>query len=388
MTLPRSPEAAGALFRRLAALLLLSFALVATMLGVAGPASASHAAAPQWPYQVYRPANLSKAQPVPLVVIPTGDINYMVTHTLFNQAADRGGFVVAYAQILKSYNDVAHGQPDSAANPYPDMLFLSDVIDKVTAAEHIDPNRVYMAGFSLGGTMSYRAGCVLASKLAGVASVGGVVAVTTCVPSRPVSVFAVNGTSDTSYSANPGHWPSAASAVGLWRGFDGCNATPTANSTSGAVSTQTWGSCRSGSVVQFATITSGTHIWPGEPGIAKSSPDGQLDATAAISSFILSVPHAVSRPTFTASLASVTVKPGKPRTIVVRLTASAAGTVKASLAAAKHVVYSHSFTAQAGGTALRLKLSPHVKAGKYTLTLALKSASGTKTLQRTLHVPR
>ena len=36
------------------------------------------------------------------------------------------------------------------------MLYLSDVIDKVTAAENIDPNRVYMTGFSLGGTMSYQ----------------------------------------------------------------------------------------------------------------------------------------------------------------------------------------------------------------------------------------
>jgi len=372
---------------KLVAGLVLGTALIATTLGSATAASTSHAAAPQWPYQVYRPSTLPKAHPVPLIVIPTGDINYMVRTTLFNQAADRGGFVVAYAQILKSYNDIAHTQPDTAANPYPDMLFLSDVIDKVTAAENIDPTRVYMAGFSLGGTMSYRAGCILATKLAGVASVGGVLANANCVPSRPVSLFAVNGTSDPSYAASAGHWPSAASAVDLWKGFDGCAPGTTASTTSGAVSMQTWGSCRSGSVVQFATIASGTHVWPGEPGIAKSSPDGQLDATAAISSFILSVPHA-SNPALTATIAGVTVKSGKPRSIVVRITANAAGTVLASLAAGSRVVYSHSFASRTRTTSIRLKLSSRVKAGTYKLTLTLKTANGAKVLHRTVRVPR
>ena len=53
---------------------------------------------------------LSKAKPVPLVVIPSGDTSSMQRMTNFNQAADRGGFVVVYPQIVKSYNDIAHAQ--------------------------------------------------------------------------------------------------------------------------------------------------------------------------------------------------------------------------------------------------------------------------------------
>jgi poly(3-hydroxybutyrate) depolymerase len=381
MTLPPSSEAAGALCCRLAALLLLSIALIATMLGAVGPASASHAAGPQWPYQVYRPSTLSKAQPVPLVIIPTQDINYMITHTLFNQAADRGGFVVAYAQIIKSYDDVAKVQGESVTNPYPDMLFLSDLIDTVTASENIDPGRVFMAGFSLGGSTSFRAGCVLAPKLAGVASVGGVVTNPKCVPSRPVSVYALNGTGDPTYRVAP-------SGVDLWKGFDGCAATPTSSSTSGAVTVQTWGPCKAGSAVKFATVAGGQHVWFGEPGLlGTKTPDGQIDATSVISSFFLSVPHA-SKVALTASIASVVVKPGKPRSIVVRLVSNAAETVHASLAAGKRIVYSHSFASRVGTTVLRLRLSSRVKTGSYKLTLALKGASGAKVLQRAVHVPR
>jgi hypothetical protein len=307
--------------------------------------------------------------------------------TNFDQAADRGGFVVVYPQILKSYNDAAHAQPDSAGNPYPDMQFLSDVIDKVTAAENIDSNRVYMTGFSLGATMSYRAGCVLASKLAGIAPVAGVIVSPGCVPSRPVSVFAVNGTSDSAAPYNGGSgFMSVASAVNLWKGFDGCGQAST-KSTSGAVTTEIWAACRNGAVVQLATIATGSHIWPGQPGLAKTSPDGQLDATAAISSFILSVPHAVKQ-TLAATLTGVTVKRGKPRAIVVRLASNAVGIVRASLVSGTRTVYAHSFTARAGTTSFRIRLAAGVKPGAYRLTLALKSAIGTKVFQRAVRIPR
>jgi hypothetical protein len=179
----------------------------------------------------------------------------------------------------------------------------------------------------------------------------------------------------------------APNAVNSWKAFDGCAATPTASSTSGAVTVQTWGSCKAGSSVKFATVTGGQHVWFGEPGLATSSPDGQIDATSVISSFFLSVPHA-SKAVLSASISSIVVKPGKPRSIVVRLVANAAGTVHASLAAGKRIVYSHSFASHVGTTVLRLRLSSRVKTGGYKLTLALKGASGAKVLQRAVHVPR
>jgi polyhydroxybutyrate depolymerase len=369
---------------------LVAAAIVAFGTSVA-PAQSAHSAGPAWPYTVYRPASLSKAKPVPLILVPGGDISYMQRTTNFNQAADRGGFVVVYPQIVKSYNDVAHAQGETAASPYPDMLFLSDVIDKVTAAENIDPSRVYMTGFSLGGTMSYRAGCILASKLAGIAPVAGVVVNPNCAPSKPVSVFAVNGSNDSAAPYNGGGgFMSVSSTIDLWKGFDGCAKTSNAKATSGAVTTETWSACKSGAVVQLATIATGSHIWPGQPGLSKTSPDGQLDATSAISSFILSVPHAAAptAPALTATISSVSVKQGKPRRIVVKLASNTAGTLRATLLLGKKPVASHVFAARAGTTSMTLPLSTGVKSGSYHLTLALKTASGPKVFQRSVRIPR
>jgi polyhydroxybutyrate depolymerase len=348
----------------------------------------AHSAGPAWPYTVYRPASLAKTNPVPLVVVPGGSISDMQQMTNFNQAADRGGFVVVYPQIVKSYNDVVHAQGETAANPYPDMMFLSDVIDKVTAAENIDPKRVYMTGFSLSATMSYRAGCVLASKLAGIAPVAGVVVNPSCVPSKPVSVFAINGSNDSSAPyGGGGGFISVSATMDLWKAADGCGKTSSSKTTSGAVTTETWAPCRDGAIVRLATIAGGSHIWPGRPGLSKTSADGQLDATAAISSFILSVPQAVV-PTLSAHVASVAVKPGKPRRIVVQLSSSVAGTLRATLMLGKRAVITHLFTARAGTTSMSLLLPTRVKPGAYHLTLALKTATGPKTFVRSLRVPR
>jgi len=110
---------------RVRALVLRSALVAAAIVAFGASVAPARSAGPAWPYTVYRPASLSKAKPVPLVVIPGGDISSMQRMTNFNQAADRGGFVVVYPQIVKSYNDMAHAQGETAASPYPDMLFLS-----------------------------------------------------------------------------------------------------------------------------------------------------------------------------------------------------------------------------------------------------------------------
>src|SRR5205823_4939492 len=93
---------------RVRATVVVSAALLAAI-GVSGASSAlgARSASPSWPYKVYRPANLSKSVRVPLVVLPTGNIQHSETTTNLDGAADHRGFEVVYAQIVKSYNDTA-----------------------------------------------------------------------------------------------------------------------------------------------------------------------------------------------------------------------------------------------------------------------------------------
>ena len=133
----------------------------------------------------------------------------------------------------------------------------------------------------------------------------------------------------------------------------------------------------------------GSHTGPGRPS-QRRHPNGQLDATSAISSFILSVPHAAAptAPALTASISSVSVKQGKPRRIVVKLASNTAGTLRATLAPREKGAGLARLRCAGGHDSLSLPLSTRVKSGSYHLTLALKTASGPKIFQRSVRIPR
>jgi polyhydroxybutyrate depolymerase len=354
---------------------------------VAGASPALGARSDVWPYTVYRPANLSKAASVPLVVVPAyGDIQAAQAQMNLDAAADRDGFVVVWAQIVKSYNDVVRANGEDPAHPYPDMLDLGSVIDQVVASQNIDPTRVFMTGMSASGTLSYRAACVLASKLAGIAPVESVVENPSCRPSRPVSVFAVNGTADPASPYNGGDGFLSVSAVmALWRGYDSCPSNASTRSLSSTATLTTWGPCHSGTVVQFASVNGGGHSWPLINGVA------HFDGATEIGSFFMSLHGAQSTPAqLSAKLLAVTVKSGPPRKILVRLSSTLAAAGKATLALAGKTVYSHRVSVSSGAASVTLVVPAKLRKGTYRLTVSLASAAtgGAVTMRRTVHLPR
>ena len=359
-------------------------ALVLLTAAGASPALGSRSDVPNWPYIVYRPANLSKTNPVPLVIYPT--LLQPRAPQDFEAAADRFGFVLVWAQIDKSYDDVVRSAGgEDPSNPYPDMLFLSSVIDKVTASENIDPTRVLMTGMSASGTLSYRAACVLANKLTAIAPVEAVVENPNCHPSRPVSLFAVNGTADPASPYNGGlGFPSVSTIMNSWRGYDSCPATATTKTLSNTSTSTTWGPCQSGTVVTSTTVNGGGHGWPTTTGIAR------FDATTVISSWFMSL-HAASTPPATslsAKLVSAVVKAGKPRTIVVRLSSNLAAAGRVTLTLVGKTVYSRQIHVKSGAANIALALPAALHKGTYRLAVTLTNANGAATMRRTVHIPR
>jgi polyhydroxybutyrate depolymerase len=362
----------------------------AMVVGAAGspPALGARADIPNWPYIVYRPANLSTAQKVPLVVYPAfGDVQAIRAQINLDAAADRLGFVVVWAQVAKTYNDAvrAAGGSESSSAPYPDMQYLGSVIDKVIASDNIDPTRVFMTGMSASGTLSYRAACVLSNKLTAIAPVEAVVANQTCQPARPVSVFAVNGTQDPASPYNGSSlFPSVATIIDRWKGFDSCSGNPTTSSLSSTSTASTWSNCRRGSVLQFVTVNGGGHGWPVPTGIA------HFDATNVISAWFMSLqgsPQAVA--SLSAKLLSVTVKAGPPRRIVVRLSSTLSAAGKATLTLGGKAVYSHRINAASGSTTITLAPPARLRRGTYRLTVTLSSsAGGAATLRHVVRLPR
>src|SRR5262245_14746657 len=129
--------------------------------------------------------------------------------TGWSALAARAGFVLALPEGLRPepglppkfltnpqrWNDGATttppGQP--AAD---DVQFLADVIDDVRGRVGIDERRVYLAGFSNGAAMTFRAAAELAKRIAAIAPVAGYCWLSNPRLARPVPTFFMIGSLD------------------------------------------------------------------------------------------------------------------------------------------------------------------------------------------------
>jgi polyhydroxybutyrate depolymerase len=164
-----------------------------------------------------------------------------------------------------------------AATDVDDVGFLSAVLDDIESKYAVDTSRIYLAGFSNGGMMSYRLSCELGDRIAGIAVVGGAFNVSRCPSDAPTDVLIVHGTDDRTvpYRGGPtnartaarfGQWTNAsvATAARTWKTRDGCDAQPT-TSVDGSVTRETYQECADDSKLEVVTITGGAHVWPMAP---------------------------------------------------------------------------------------------------------------------------
>jgi polyhydroxybutyrate depolymerase len=255
-------------------LLAIACACAAAVAGCAGSTGSARAAPVQQTissggaprtFRLYVPAGLPNGK-VPLMISLHGGVDSETgvtqeSRTGYDAIADGAKFIVAYP----------YAQPDVGGDPggtwhlgccgknresKDDVTFISDVIDNLVSTANVDPDRVYATGFSVGAGMTYRLGCELSSKLAGIGSVGGYQHLSgACSPDRPVSVMEIHGTKD--------YWV-ADDVLPLneqWRTTDGCPVTAS-STVAGITTTQVWEPCKSGSGVSLVTIKDGTHCWP------------------------------------------------------------------------------------------------------------------------------
>ena len=223
------------------------------------------------PYEVYRPAGLSRANAVPLVLGVGGPLTK--SSSGLNGFAARYGFVAAYP------NPGLIDNSDESAQRTARIKYLTDVIDHLKGAENIDPNRIYAMGGSQSAVQSYRLACAVPAKLAAIGSVAGALTVGdagTCKPPGPVSIVEVHGTADTAIPYGGNRFVLSTPATNsFWRNNDGCPQQPT-SSTRGRVKIETWSGCKSGTAVRLITYTGGDHGWPR---------NADIDATAELWAF-------------------------------------------------------------------------------------------------------
>ena len=234
-------------------------------------------------YRLYVPEGLG-AGPVPVVLVLHGagmNAGMMAAFCGMDAQAEISKFIAVYpngtgwGEVFLTWNSggigTGRGKPD-------DVAFVRALLDDVAEAFPVDPQRVFAAGLSNGGMMSYRLGAELSDRIAAIAAVGGTLAVEDPRPGRPVSAIHFHGTADRMVPyGGPGRWGSKGMrfwsvprTIARWAELVGCPAEGDVREVADRfadgtqVRTTTYGPGREGAEVVLVDIVGGGHTWPGQ----------------------------------------------------------------------------------------------------------------------------
>jgi polyhydroxybutyrate depolymerase len=180
--------------------------------------------------------------------------------------ADAHDFIVVYPDALVSSWNAGECCGTAQQNDVDDVQFTRDMLDAIEETYCIDPKRIYTAGFSNGGMLSYRLGCEMADKFAAIGAVSGTLNFAPCTPSRYVPAAHFHGTSDFVVPYDDSGFSMLANAeetVEAWRQLNACaDSAPTVYDT-GDSSCIEYDQCADDARVRFCTVDGGGHQWPG-----------------------------------------------------------------------------------------------------------------------------
>jgi polyhydroxybutyrate depolymerase len=151
-------------------------------------------------YLLHRPA-VEGDGPKPLVVAFHGrgsDAAGLREQTRLEKAAGARGMLVVYPEGLGQGWGAGTRKTAQRPDPGLDVRFTEALVKHLVRTEHADPERVYVAGFSNGGSMALRVAAQRPGLVAGAASVSGQLpsGAAAVEPTGPVPVMVVYGADD------------------------------------------------------------------------------------------------------------------------------------------------------------------------------------------------
>lgn len=228
-------------------------------------------------YLKHVPKNLSYTTPVPLVIALHGSAEWPALNSWisrWNKVAEEYRFLVVHPSgTLLPKRWRSHGAKNGSANPEIDVRFISDLIDSLQSQYNIDPNKIYICGFSNGGGMAYLLGCSLSNRIAAIGSISGAYfhALEECAPSRPMPLIVFHGTADrvVPYTGGPSRrykipFPDILQWVEAYAHQNQCDTPPISlpSIAEDVRGIQYIGKNHHSDVILY-TITGGGHSWPG-----------------------------------------------------------------------------------------------------------------------------
>jgi polyhydroxybutyrate depolymerase len=157
------------------------------------------------------------------------------------------------------------GQPSGDSS---DVTYVAGLIEQLSATYSIDPERVFVAGFSSGATLAGRVACERAELVAAVALAAGTDWGGHCAPTRAVSILVMHGTNDPFFSID-----GAERFAERWRNLDECTVSPADSALTDDAVARTSEGCAEATAVQFVRITGAGHQWFIEPSATETTWD-------------------------------------------------------------------------------------------------------------------
>lgn len=289
-------------------------------------------------YRLFVPDSYKSHKRVPLLVLLHGggsDGRRMVKFTGFNRIAEDEGMIIATPNgIDRHWND---GRANTGYRAHEqgvdDVGFISQLIDKLAQEYRIDRDRVYVAGISNGGMMSYRLGLEIPGKIAAIAPVVAALPEELAKKQwsgRPVPAVIINGTEDPLIKWDGGEikifFKSAGrvlpvpQTVKFWVEHNRCSSPPTecvlpdSDPADGMrVVKSVYVAGKGGADVTFYAVEGGGHTWHGPRPFVQYLPPSRIgrackdfDCTEAIWEFFSKHPMATSGATESSNQGKIT----------------------------------------------------------------------------------
>lgn len=233
-------------------------------------------------YLLYVPDSYDPSAPTPLVISMHGFADWPAHHMRvsgWNEVADEYGFIVVYPMGTKfPLRWLAHTLVDESGSPNPDVIFISDLIQKLKEDLNIDENRIYANGLSNGGGMSYMLVCTIADQITAIGGVAGsfLFPWQECQTSRPVPVILFHGTDDKIVPYDGGSsdrfdypFPAISDFAAQWAQHNHCDLNAETLPPTSEMSAIRYTNCADNADVVFYTVHGGGHSWPGGGGLPK-----------------------------------------------------------------------------------------------------------------------
>ncbi len=233
-------------------------------------------------YLLHVPAHYDTIRRAPLVIVLHGhgeSAQNFERYTGMSAKADAEGFIAVYPQAQGDPSDW-HTAIDGPRKR-DDIAFVREIINALEHTYRIDHRRIYAAGHSNGGIMTYRLASTLSDKLAAVGVTAGSIGMVDSLgdtlriapPPHPVSVIHFHGRADPSVpyaggpeSDGPDNIVSVRNTIAFWIAADRCPRAPASRTVSADrnVIVESYAPCASGTGVTLYTIIDGVHRWPGD----------------------------------------------------------------------------------------------------------------------------